>query len=551
MTFPAILLAVLQATSQQPLSLGSSTRVDTAIAPGSAHRYLVNLEAGGSANVVVRQIGVDLVVEVFDPGGTLLATVDSPNGRNGDEPVEIIAAAAGAYAIRVRPFGAEEPAGRYQLSVAALRDARATTAMLSARTQARDSATAWLGRRTTTDMAAKFDSVARRARVIGLGEATHGSREFGDMRVRLTKRAIEQSGYRIVAIEASAARFARLNEYVAGRGPTLAAERLDVGAMGWIGGRSMRALAAWLRTWNAAHPRDHVTLIGVDDQNFLDELPQLREFLGRAYGARTLAAWATIERELAVADSQTFVFGNSNVDTTVRRQLFELTAALRLDEPVLRRLFGDTTYDRAAGTLAIVARFADFNDGASGVVSHERDWYMAVNLLRALSSRRGAKAVFWAHNTHVAHRAGRTAVNGPSGSVLREALGCDYQSIAMAFGEGAFLAQVPDDAENRLATDSIPANIEESVEGVMGRVVSTTALAMWGCIDDTARVPSWLLRPQPMRWVGGLWRPGSNASDLNRATQLLRDHDGLVYIPRVTAEEAPRDRPVIPARPRR
>jgi len=54
-----------------------------------------------------------------------------------------------------------------------------------------------------------------------------------------------------------------------------------------------------------------------------------------------------------------------------------------------------------------------------------------------------------------------------------------------------------------------------------------------------------------MRWVGVDWSPGSNPAAANRPTQLLRDHDGLVYIPRVTADEIRADRPVIPARSRR
>lgn len=542
-----LVAGLLQVTSPQPLSLTATTAFDTSITPGSVHQYLIRLRAGGSANIIIRQNGVDLVVEVYDPSGTLIATVDSPNGRAGDEPVEIITVAAGTYRLRVRPYGSGEPAGRYSVSVPALRDARATRALLAARSRARDSASAWLAARSATlggpnagagALDAKFDSVARGVRVIGLGEGTHGSREFGDMRLRLTQRAIEHAGYRIVALEGSAARLARVNAYLADA--RNAGARLPVEDRGWIGRRSEGELIAWLRAWNARNPGQAVSLIGVDDQGFAGELAEVGAYLRRAYTDRIAARWAPIERDLAAADSQTYVFGNSRVDTTVRRELFELTAALKLDEPVLRALYGDSAYDRAAETLAIAAQFADFNDGSSGIVSHDRDWYMAAHLLRALSRRRGAKAVFWAHNSHVAHWPGRTALNGPSGSVLRAALGCDYQAIGMTFGEGSFLAQVPGDAENRLAIDTLPPNIEESVEHVMSRVASTTALTMWGCMDEAAPLPAWLRRPQLMHWIGGLWRPGTNPADANRPTRLLLEYDGLVFIPRVTAEEDPR-----------
>jgi erythromycin esterase len=446
-------------------------------------------------------------------------------------------------------------------SVPALRDARGTTAMLQVRANTRDSASAWLrartaavtsGRADTTAIDAKFDSVARNARVIGLGEATHGSREFGDVRLRLTQRAIEHAGYRIVALEGSVVRLSRLNDYVAGRAPTLDTEVVEAGAQ-WIGRRTERQLVAWLRAWNGRHPKDPVWLVGVDPQNFLLAVPELRDFLRRAYGDRIATVWTAIEREVAAADSQTYVFRDSGVDTVVRRQLFELVAALQLDAPILRRLYGDPAYERAAEALAVIAEFADFNDARSAMVGHWRDWYMAARVLQALSQRQGAKAVYWAHNAHVAHAAGRsaTAINAPSGSVLRAILGCGYQAVAMTLGAGTFVAQRVNDPENRLAIDSLPPNAEESVERMMSSVAPTTALAMWGCVDDAAPMPSRLRRPQQMRRVGVDWSPGSDAAAANSRTLLVRDYDGLVYIPRVTADEAPADRPVIPTRGRR
>jgi len=433
--------------------------------------------------------------------------------------------------------------------------------VLQAGANARDSASAWLRSRTaavtsggagTAAFEATFDSVARHARVVGLGEATHGSREFGDVRFRLTQRAVEHSGYRIVALEGSAIRLSRLNDYVAGRASTLDTEVVEAGAQ-WIGRRTERQLIAWLRAWNGRHPKDPVWLLGVDPQNFLLALPDLRDFLRRAYGDRIATVWTAIEREAAAADSQTYVFGDSRVDTVVRRQLFELVAALQLDAPILRRLYGDSAYERAAEALAIIAEFADFNDTRSAIVGHWRDWYMAARVLRALSQRQAAKAVYWAHNAHVAHAAGRSAsaMNAPSGSVLRATLGCGYQAIAITFGEGAFVAQRPNDPDGRLAIDSLTPNVDDSVEGVMRRVASRTALSAWGCIGDSVPVPSWLGRPQQMHWVGGVWLPGRDPAQANRPTQLLRDYDALVYIPRVTADEAPADRLVIPTRGRR
>src|SRR5688500_2996322 len=138
------LLAAVPAAAQiaRPLSAGSA--FDSSLSPGEVHRYSIRLSPGESANITVRQDGVDLVVEVRAPDGSLFMTVDSPNGRVGDEPVEILANQRGEYILVVRPFDSREPAGKYHLQVTARRNARRTAQLLHSRKLARDSAVAWL-----------------------------------------------------------------------------------------------------------------------------------------------------------------------------------------------------------------------------------------------------------------------------------------------------------------------------------------------------------------------------------------------------------------------
>src|ERR1044071_1257133 len=98
----ALLFTVLSAVPRQ-----------VTINPGAVHDYELPLRRGESAVVVVRQQGVDVVVELRGPAGALVDEVDGPTGRSGDEIVEIMAAESGRYSLRVRPYDANEPAGNY------------------------------------------------------------------------------------------------------------------------------------------------------------------------------------------------------------------------------------------------------------------------------------------------------------------------------------------------------------------------------------------------------------------------------------------------------
>jgi erythromycin esterase len=520
----------------------------------------LRLQRGESAELVVHQRGVDVVVDVRSPRGKLLDSVDGPTGRNGDERVEIIADESGPYGIEVRPFDDGEPAGVYGLEVTALRDARATAALLRTRREARDAAARWLrpqsvaiassGLVESDDDVSVLDELARRVRVLGLGEATHGSREFGDLRLSLTRYLVERHGFRLIALEASASALDQLSPYMDGESDLTdsMARLLD---SGWIGTRTRREMVEWLRVWNAAHPNDRVRLIGVDAQENEGARRTLGEFLGRAYGEALMQRWATAERELTAADEQTAVFGDSGVDAATRALLMEIVAMLELDAPLLMRRLGEPAVGSALEAARLLAEFADFNSGGGAAINHSRDWYMATRVLQALDATGAStKAVYWAHNAHVVHRPGsdRTA-----GELLRNALGCEYAALAATFGEGAFIAQIPDDPEDRLQASTLPAAPDESIESVLRAVKSGGVLAAWSCpaeTDGARALPDWLTVAHPMHWVGGLHQPGGLPAAAFRSFDLVRDFDGVAYIPRVTAEAFPPNRPLVPPRTR-
>jgi protein-L-isoaspartate(D-aspartate) O-methyltransferase len=63
------------------------------------------------------------------------------------------------------------------------------------------------------------------AKVVLLGEATHGSAEFYEMRARITRELIEKKGFNIVAIEADWPDVSQVNRYVRGVAPDVPVEK--------------------------------------------------------------------------------------------------------------------------------------------------------------------------------------------------------------------------------------------------------------------------------------------------------------------------------------
>src|SRR5262245_50116431 len=450
----------------QPEAVGKDSVVERSIGPSLSHDFTVRLKRGMSVLLAVQQIGVDLVVEIRDPDGHLLQAVDGPTGRTGEERAEIFADRDGAFGVRIRPFSKDEPEGPYRLTVVELRDVKATKSLLAARARERDAAAAWLRQRSaplTVEIdgaLTPLDELAGKARVIGLGEATHGSRELSDLRFAVTRYLAQRHGVRLIAVEYSVSRLSVLNAWALG-GPVDDAEARRALDSGWIGRRTLGELVRWLREWNGAHPRDTVRLVGVDPQDNERARTALRDVLSRAYGDG-IAGLAGALEEMDAADTQSSVFGDSGVSASTYRTLVEVAARLDADVPLLSSRLGADKVEAARDAARQLVQFADFNALGSGIRS--RDWYMAANLVRALDAEpEGARAVIWSHNAHVSVSAGRPGRT--SGALLREALGCGYRALATSFGEGAFVAQRPNDLEDRLEVSTLPPAPPESIDG--------------------------------------------------------------------------------------
>ena len=539
------------------VDLTAQNDIERTLAKGSADDYSIQMAAGESALVIVKQEGADVVVEVRAPDGTLLDSVDSPTGRNGDEVVELFAKETGPYGFRVLPIAEDEPVGKYRISVRERRTRQQTDALLAERQELLDEASTWIASRSAEipasgvfsdkDRLPLLDALADRARVLGLGEATHGSREFGDVRLSITKRLIRLKGFRVVAVEGSTTGMRIIAPYVQGDSEKTP-EINRVIESGWIGRRSRRELIEWLRTWNLQHRNDRIALVGVDPQENRKERETLRSFLQRAYPPEVAKQWTEVEKELNDADEQTPVFGDSGVNNKAVSFVVELLAKLSLDAPILRARFGEDAFQEAWEAAKALTEFSDFNSGGNGPLAHSRDWYMAAEILRAIqNSATSSKAIYWAHNAHIASTRARYQ---PTGAILRSALGCKYAGLAITFGEGAFVAQIPNDEEDRLATSSLEMAANGSIEAVVAHIRKGARLAVWRCNSYEGSAPAWLKKPEPMHWIGGLYKPGTLPSASYRSFDLLHDFDGVIYLPKVSADEAPTDRPLIPGRKR-
>src|SRR5438105_9627668 len=89
------------------------------------------------------------------------------------------------------------------------------------------------------------------ARVVLLGEASHGTSEFYRARAAITRRLIEQHGFSIVAVEADWPDAAAIDRYVRHKAPLREAERAFRRFPAWMWRNTdVDAFVRWLRGHN-------------------------------------------------------------------------------------------------------------------------------------------------------------------------------------------------------------------------------------------------------------------------------------------------------------
>lgn len=109
-------------------------------------------------------------------------------------------------------------------------------------------------------------------RIIALGEATHGNKEFQELKLNIFKKLVEENGVRAFAIEGDFGGCLEVNDYIhGGSGSTLEAVK-KIGFKIYQT-KEMMDLIDYMRDYNLSHIDDDINFYGFDMQRteYLDK----------------------------------------------------------------------------------------------------------------------------------------------------------------------------------------------------------------------------------------------------------------------------------------
>lgn len=530
-----------------PLKL--SKPVERELKVGETHAYKIVMEAGQFLDAAVNQRGIDVVVKIYAPDSSKLAEIDSLNGTQGDEPIALESKTAGTYRIEVTALDKDAQPGRYEIRINEILSAEDYARWLAEKKRKQQAVIKWLKDNATSLKTVEagnsfadlqpLKKIFKDVRFVGLGEATHGTREFFQFKHRMLEFLVKEMGFRVFAIEASYSACENINDYITGKTDD-GAKALDSQGFWTWNTKEVRTMIDWMREYNKGVPANkQIKFVGFDIQVNETGKRKLLEYLNRVAPEQvneTEAFFKTDEEEISNQ-----VLAKSDKDAPakfneLKNRYNELFVYLELNGANLEAKSSRSEHEQMLELARVLAQFFDAYIYTDLRCSALRDSYMADNLRRiAERESAGTRFVVWAHNGHIS-AGDENAIYPPFGWHLRRFYGSEYYALGFSFNQGGFQSrnlQTQDSAQRLLTAFTVKPAPADTIDWFLAQTNLKTFLIDFSLERHNPELNEWLAAVQPMRSIGSGYTPDFEQNYFV-PTILGKEFDGLFFIDTTT-----------------
>jgi erythromycin esterase len=359
--------------------------------------------------------------------------------------------------------------------------------------------------------------------IVGLGEGTHGTKQFNDIRVAIIKKLITEKGFNTICFENSFGDSYYLNKFINGE------DNITTGMQKYLLAiwqtEEIKNLLLWLRNYNKA-TRNRVVFAGMDFALMANTAQIIKEELQNNDSGTLLKQYAaSLYNYTCYYDSiwtrqndSSFVF---SFDTVFSRMKDAYTTAQIIDSLSAAKKL-KTSEDFRQALLNI----HHWYNSAIGEEA-SRDQFMAQMAIQ-FAKRKNSKVIVWAHEVHLALKSpySDNRVGGTGGFIKQQMPG--YYVIGMGTAEGTFSA----------TTDRYDTRINVMLPYAMNSVRANT----WDEMFANSSEPSFFIQfsrvkatlPElPLRVIGY----GTNSNDYSDKIALNDLFNAYIFIRSTSASK--------------
>lgn len=395
--------------------------------------------------------------------------------------------------------------------------------------------------------AADFDGLierASRAQFVLIGEASHGTHDFYEVRGQLTRRLIGEHGFRAVVCEADWPDSFRVHLYVTSRSDdadAIAALSDFRRFPAWMWRNTVTAeFIEWMANWNkrCGNDRSQAGFYGMDLYSLHTSIESVLDYLERvdpAAARRARDRYACFEHfrhEPQAYGAATTYHGKEPCEDEVVSQLLELQGRqrelLQRDGHIAAEEFFSA--EQNARLVMNAERYYRSMFHGRDRSWNLRDTHMFETLLDIRSHLDGGKAkvIVWAHNSHLGDaRATSMSQDGELniGQLVRERFGREAFAIGFTTCSGTVTAARDwgQPAERR--------NVRPALRDSYERLFHTTGIPrFWLDLRERTETNTLLAKKRLERAIGVIYRPESERWSHYFEARLPEQFDAVIHL---------------------
>ncbi len=364
---------------------------------------------------------------------------------------------------------------------------------------------------------AELIPILNEKKIIGLGEATHGTHEFFVYKHRLIKLLIKHANFNVFIIEGDFAGSNTMNEYILDGKGTIDKALWDVGVGIWMR-QEFVDLVEWMKSYNADKSLvNKIKFYGCDIQSPVSAAQKIKNYLDSKNLLDTSLKngldWILdrkYQKKLSKDDKNFIMLFLNNLETAFNNINNENSHEFEFIKHCKRELEQYFEYALADSRSQIILR----------------DKFMAENIEWIYDFEKFSKSIVWAHNEHVKNDCLK-GDDKPVGYYLKEKFKNGYYSFGFDFYEGKVRAFNPKNKEGGIFNVP-PVTKIESTEAVFRQCIFPVFIIDLQSANNNKIISEFLKTKLYRRNIGSIYLK-RNENRYFKESKLIDTFDGLIF----------------------
>ncbi|WP_059170435.1 erythromycin esterase family protein [Bacillus sp. FJAT-27445] len=347
--------------------------------------------------------------------------------------------------------------------------------------------------------------ILKGVKILGMGEATHGTKEFFQMKHRMYEFLVEEMGYRAFAIEAEFGIHKIINDYIL-NGTGSIEEVISVMIFWTWSTQEVADMIDWMKDYNQ-NPNniEKIRFYGFDMQGVNDTVANIQAYLEKVDPTSELPSdfshlYPPFEKSYTKplleklvnafeTNKNTYVSLSSKEEyEIIRRELEIISQNLHLEEISSTILDSGTEDSEETNRKSFSFRDASMAENVKWIHNYEKEYF------------KNDKIMLWAHNGHISNHYFSTNM----GSLLKDEFKNRYYSLGFEFYKGSLVTIGENDMGNTLGIVELDEPKEKIFSSYFKETGNPISFLDFTTASTDRDIETWLSNEHSMHLIGAM-----------------------------------------------